>query len=122
MQIHPKTLRPVCVISGERWDHWAKAVFKVEDRKELFKGCKYIEEFILKHRKQPSRHEIAVFYFNRYVVAGKRSTLPLLTEQWIEELLARYALAFQEGFDIKAVISALKESRSIEKRIALESS
>lgn len=29
VQIHPKTLRPLCTISGERWEHWAKAVFKV---------------------------------------------------------------------------------------------
>lgn len=29
VQIHPKTMRPVSVISGERWDHWAKAVFNV---------------------------------------------------------------------------------------------
>lgn len=63
-----------------------------------------------------------MFYFNRYVIAGKRSTLPFLTEQWIDDLLARYQAVFQEGFNIKEVISALKESRNIEKRIALESS
>lgn len=54
-------------------------IFKVEDKKELFKGCKYIEEFIIKHKKLPTKDEIAVFYYNRYVEAKKYNTLPYLT-------------------------------------------
>jgi len=119
VQIHPKTLRPVQTIHGERWDHWAKLAFKVEDKKELFKGCKYIEEFILKHKKKPTRAEIAVFYYNRYVVAGKRSTLPRQTSAWIDDLLTRYEAVFPEA-SIKEIISSIKESRTTEKRALIE--
>lgn len=120
VKIHPKTLRPVSVINGEHWDHWAKSIFKVEDKKELFKGCKYIEEFILKHKKIPTRSEIAVFYYNRYVEAGKRSTLPFLTEEWIDDLLSRYEAVFPEGASIKDIIASIKESRDTEKRAQIE--
>jgi hypothetical protein len=71
VSIHPKTLRPLSQVEGEKWDQLAKAIFKVEDIKELFKGCKYIEQFILKHKKKPTKDEIAVFYYNRYVLSGK---------------------------------------------------
>jgi hypothetical protein len=61
-----------------------------------------------------------VFYYNRYVCAGKRKTLPSLTEAWIDELLSRYEAVFPEGASIKEIIATIKESRCSEKRALIE--
>jgi hypothetical protein len=61
-----------------------------------------------------------VFYFNRYVVAGKKNTLPFLASEWIDELLAAYEPVFKEGYSIAQIVATLKESTSVEKRVALE--
>jgi hypothetical protein len=95
-------------------------VFKVEEG-ELFKGCKYIDEFILKHKKKPTRSEIAVFYYNRYVESAKKATLPFQTQLWIEQLLAQFEAAYPEGAEIKDIISCIRESRTVEKRQLMES-
>jgi hypothetical protein len=76
---------------------------------------------VVKHKKLPSRDELAIFYYNRYVEAGKISTLPFLTEQWIGQLLQKYSAAFAET-TIKEVIDTLKQSRAIEQRKAMEHS
>jgi hypothetical protein len=76
----------------------------------------------MKHKKRPTHDEIAVFYYNRYVEAGKRSTLPFLTESWIDGLLKEYELVFPENLSIKEIICLLKESRVIEKRREIEHS
>jgi hypothetical protein len=119
VRIHPKTLRPISSINGQKWEDCAKGLFGVENKKELFQGCKYIEEFLLKHKKKPSRHELAVFYYNRYVEAGKRSTLPALTESWIAQLLQSYYPVFEEC-SIPEIVATIKESRTLEKRALLE--
>ena len=117
--IHPKTLRPLYSLEGQKWEERAKSVFGVADKRELFQGCKYIEEFLLKHKKKPSRGELAVFYYNRYVEAGKRSTLPALTQVWIEQLLGSYEPVFEES-SIPEIVAIIKESRNVEKRAQLE--
>ena len=75
---------------------------------------------MLKHKKLPTRDELAVFYYNRYVESGKIKTLPFLTEQWIDQLLQRYSAVFPAETDIKEVIGTLKQSRAIEHRKAME--
>ncbi len=74
-----------------------------------------MEEFIIKHKKIPNHHEIAVFYYNRYVESGKRKTLPYLTNAWINDLLNKYQIAFKD-LTIQEIISSLKESRALTKR------
>ena len=110
IKICPKTIRPLSTEGNKSWDKQAQETFGFSG-KELFKGCKYIEEFILKYKKQPTKDEMAIFYFNRYVEGSKRLTLPHLTEQWTEELLRAYEPVFSEGFDMKKVVDTLKESR-----------
>ena len=70
IEIDSETLRPM--------QPGGRSLFGI-DEKDLFKGCKYFGEFVLKYKKRPNREELAVFYYNRYVEAGKRSTLPFLT-------------------------------------------
>lgn len=75
----------------------------------------------MKHKKQPTKDELAIFYYNRYVESGKKATLPHLTERWIEDLLASYAPVFQEGYSMPKIIAALKESRDPKRRAEMES-
>lgn len=82
--------------------------------KELFKGCKYFAEFLLKYNKQPNPQELAVFYYNRYVEAGKKTTLPYLTEQWIADFVAAYQPIFAEK-SVGEAVSALKAGLKGEK-------
>lgn len=35
----------------------------------------------------PTRDELIIFYYNRYIVADKVRTLPFLTEIWSEEFV-----------------------------------
>ena len=85
--------------------------FGVAEPSELFRGCKYIEEFILKYKWMPTADELAVFYYNRYVEAGKCTTLPFHTQQWVRQLLSSYSQVLKEGTDMKEVASVLKKSR-----------
>jgi hypothetical protein len=96
-------------------------VFGFSNNKQLFKGCKYLEEFILKYKKQPSRDELAIFYYNRYVeAADKKDTLPHETQLWIQQLIQAYQPVFPEGYDIKEIVARLKESRNLDRRVELE--
>lgn len=94
VRINPETLHPQFEVEGKSWDEVAKKTFKVEETKELFKGCRYIEDFIVKHKKQPTADELAVFYYNRYVESGKKATLPFLTQVWINDFLSQYEAIF----------------------------
>lgn len=75
---------------------------------------------MLKHKKKPTKDELAVFYYNRYVQSGKKSTLPYLTQQWIQQLMAAYENVLPEGGDIKAVIKAIKANRDPKLRVELK--
>lgn len=67
VEFNPKTLRPFYKVEGKRWDDCAKELFHVSDVNLLFKGCKYLENYILKFEKLPNYAELLLFYFNRYV-------------------------------------------------------
>jgi DNA-binding transcriptional regulator YbjK len=49
----------------------------------------------IKYKTKPNKDELAIFYYNRYVEAGKKTTLPHLTEQWINDFLAAYEPVFE---------------------------
>ena len=75
----------------------------------------------MKYKKRPSKDELAIFYYNRYVEAGKRGTLPFQTAKWVSELLKSYDKSvFSKEVDIKEVITTLKVSRNLERRVELE--
>ena len=123
VKICPETGRPLSMDNDKSWSKNAKEVFGFSSNKQLFKGCKYMEEFIMKYKKQPTRDELAIFYYNRYVEAdskNKKNTLPHRTEQWVDQLLKAYEAVFAEGHDIKQIIANLKASRELEKRVEME--
>jgi DNA-binding transcriptional regulator YbjK len=86
----------------------------------LFKGCKYLQEFIIKYEKQPTQAELAIFYYNRYVESGKMSTLPFLTQKWMQDFLEQYEQFFTEGKDAKVIASSLKKTNKIAFRKQME--
>jgi hypothetical protein len=113
-------MRPYYSVEGQQWEEQAKQAFKVADPKSLFKGCKYIQEFIIKYEKKPTQAEIAIFYYNRYVESGKKGTLPFLTQKWIQDFLEQYEQFFAEGKDVKAIASSLKKTNKIAFRQLME--
>jgi hypothetical protein len=119
VQFNPKTLRPFYTVGGKRWDECAKEIFKVSDVNRLFKGCKYLENYVLKFEKLPNFAELLLFYFNRYVEAGKETTLPLLTEMWTHELLEKFTKAC-EGKEPAKIIEIVNISRPVDKRATME--
>ena len=108
IEICPKTARPVSVIEDRSWSKYAKEVFGFSGNKQLFKGCKYMEEFILKYKRQPNEAELALFYYNRYIGSGKKATLPFETGKWVKQLLEAYSPLFKEGNNIDDLIATLK--------------
>lgn len=45
----------------------------------------------------PTKDELILFYYNRYVVTKKKGTLPFLTEQWAERVVAEYTKVMAEN-------------------------
>lgn len=86
---------------------------------KLFKGCKYIEAYVNKYEKFPEYNELALFYYNRYVEAGKCKTLPHLTKFWTNELMGKFNKA-AEGKSIEDVIKLLAVTRNIIQREIIE--
>lgn len=82
---NPKTLRPYYTVNGKRWDQCAIESYKISNINDLFKGCKYLENYVIKYEKQPNNVELILFYFNRYIEAGKVTTLPFLTASWAQD-------------------------------------
>jgi hypothetical protein len=122
VEINPKTVRPFYHVGNKIWDQCARERFGVDDVKKLFRGCKWIENYLVKYEKKPEPVELLLFYYNREIEAGKVTTLPVLTEKWTLELVAAYEVCFPEGYDIKEVLKRLNESRSIVNRIKIETS
>ena len=118
--IDPVTLRPVSRVDGKPWEKQAADTFGLADPRKLFKGCRYIEEFLLRYKWLPTPEELSVFYYNRYVEAGKVSTLPFQTEQWARQLLESYRAVVKPEADMGEVVAALKASKGRERRQELE--
>lgn len=60
------------------------------------KARKYFGEFLRKFNKMPNRDELITFYYNRYVMANKMSTLPLLIGFWADEFINQYGKVMAE--------------------------
>jgi hypothetical protein len=45
----------------------------------------------------PTKDELILYYYNRYVVRNKKSTLPYLTEPWAEKLIVEYSKVMTEN-------------------------
>lgn len=80
-KINPKTFRPQSTYGNRVWEEVIEDEFKIPV-KEMLKGRKYFENFMLKYHKVPTVDELILFYYNRYVIGNKKSTLPLMTRLW----------------------------------------
>ena len=87
----------------------------------MLKGQKYYEGFIEKHKKIPTKDEVILFYYNRYVLADKCNTLPYLTDRWVEEICGEYNKVITETkHSVEQIIHILDKSRPIEIRKKME--
>ena len=72
---------------------------------------------MVKFKKLPTKDELIIFYYNRYVVGNKKDTLPFLVEIWAQEFVEEYTAAFQEfNLTIDAALEILEKSRPRELR------
>ena len=83
MYVNPRTFRPQYLIDEDIWEVHAESKFKIPLSK-MFSGFKYYQFFLRKHLKIPTKEELMIFYYNRYVIGGKKDTLPYLIERWTE--------------------------------------
>lgn len=89
--------------------------------KKLFKGRKYFEAFLRKYQRMPTKDELILFYYNRYTVKNKASTLPFLTEHWAEKLVKEYTKVMDEHkITVPQALSLLEKSMAMEKRQQIE--
>lgn len=119
VQFCPLTLRPYYTVEGRNWEEVACEVFHVPSIKPLFSGCKYLLNYVLKYEKKPEVVELIIFYLNRYIESGKKTTLPYLTEVWGEELCNKFLKA-AEGYTAEKCIEVINKSQPIEERIKIE--
>ena len=66
-------------------------------------------------------HELIVFYYKRYLCAGKTKTLPYLVREWAQEVVSEYKAALKDfGITVNQALSLLECSREREERLRLE--
>lgn len=69
----------------------------------------------------PTKDELIIFYYNRYVVGDKVKTLPFLTDIWSEEFAEQYTKALHDfNLTVPAAIQLLENSRSRTARLMIE--
>ena len=88
--ICPKTFRPLSSSNGEQWEVRAEKIYKMNSG-QLFKGRRYLQDFLVKYKKLPTHDELILFYYNRMVMSGKKPTLPFLTNSWTEQIISEYS-------------------------------
>ncbi len=86
VDVCPVTLRPFYYVKEGTWEDAAFKKFNIKP-KNLYRGCKYFMGFVQKHEKLPTLEELLIFYFNRYIEAGKCGTLPYLTRRWASDVV-----------------------------------
>lgn len=80
-KINPKTFRLQSRYGNKTWEQKLEEKYKLQVV-NMFKGRKYFQNFLLKYNEMPTLDELILFYYNRYVQANKKNTLPFLTEKW----------------------------------------
>ena len=119
VNFNPKTLRPFYTVEGRTWEEVATECFKVDSVQKLFSGCKLLLNYIEKYSKRPEFIELVLFYYNRLIEAGKKTTLPFLTEIWSQELAEKFIKA-SEDKSVQEILALVEKSRPIETRIKME--
>lgn len=82
-KINPKTFRLQPRYGQRNWEEVVEDYFKFPAQ-DLFKGRKYFQDFLNKYHKMPNADELVLFYYNRYVIGGKKTTLPEFVNQWAD--------------------------------------
>jgi hypothetical protein len=75
--------------------------------------------FFQKYKKIPKFEELIIFFYNRLVESGKKSTLPYLCKEWTYQLLEEYSVIYTENWNIETILKQINEFQSIAKRIEI---
>lgn len=68
----------------------------------------------------PNADELVLFYYNRYVIGGKKSTLPAFVNEWAEDFVKEYSLCMEEHkISVEDAIKLLEQSRPREQRLKI---
>lgn len=86
-------MRPYYKIDGTTWKKKAAMLYNIQDIDLLFKGNKYTQKFMRKYKKLPEFEQLAIFFYNRFIIAGKEDTLPFLCQRFVEQLVREYSIA-----------------------------
>lgn len=120
-EICPLTLRLKSRYGNKEWEEYIEDKIHIPAG-QLFKGRKYMEEFLIKYKRLPNnKEELITFYYNRYVIGGKKDTLPFLTEIWADEMVEEYTRVLEVNkITIEQALQILEQSRPRLTRVALE--
>ena len=65
-----------------------------------------------------------IFWYNRYIQSGKKTTLPFMTEQWADDIKTDYQEVlydkYKDDWKFNEVKETILKSLPIEKRKAIE--
>jgi hypothetical protein len=104
------------------WEEVVEELWHIPAHK-LFKGRKYFEEFLRKYKNFPKQDELLTFYYNRYICAGKKKTLPFHTADWAKDFIGEYRKVMEENkIDVEGAIKLLDESMPRKNREKIEGS
>ena len=106
VEFNPATLRPFYTVKGRCWEEIALECFKVPKVSDLFSGCKLMANYIEKYEKKPETVELAIFFYNRLIEAGKKTTLPFLCAYWADEIQESFNKA-AEGYTMAETLALM---------------
>lgn len=64
----------------------------------------------------PTYDELVLFFYNRYIVAGKAHTLPYLTEQWTKDIISNYQPIF-DSMKIQEIKNKFNQFRNKQNKL-----
>lgn len=117
MYIHPRTCRPKYVFGAETWRE--QSVRKYGPLERQISINSHFGKYVQIHGVYPSRDELLIYLYKRYVIYGKHTTLPAQIYTFIDEVLSDNA-SIMETILPTEFCKRWSESVRIEDRIKME--
>lgn len=119
VRICPATCRPYYTLEdGRVWSAAAESVYGIPVGAMMSLDKKF-GDFVCRYGAYPTREELLVFIYNRYVVCGRRRTLPAALEQLVSETMEEFAEIMRD-VPVAEFVARFTESCPIERRRAME--
>jgi len=119
VRICPATCRPYYTLEdGRIWSAAAESVYGIPTG-AMMSLDKRFGDFVCRYGAYPTREELLVFIYNRYVLCGGRRTLPAALEQLVSEVMEEFVEIVQR-IPAAEFVARFTESCPIERRRAME--